>query len=80
MFPAGCWTWAAARPLCTEPIGQFTTDVQCIDWANSLHGSDYLDKVCDLTGTIPYPDGSFDTILLSDVLEHLPEPMNSGAR
>lgn len=55
---------------------QFTTDVQCIDWVNSLHGSDYLDKTCDLTGTIPYPDGSFDTILLSDVLEHLPEPMN----
>lgn len=55
---------------------QFATDVQCIDWGNSLHGSDHLDKVCDLTGTIPYPDGSFDTILLSDVLEHLPEPMN----
>jgi SAM-dependent methyltransferase len=55
---------------------QYATDVQCIDWANSLHGSDYLDKTCDLTGVIPYPDGSFDTILLSDVLEHLPEPMN----
>jgi SAM-dependent methyltransferase len=55
---------------------QFATDVQCIDWGNSLHGAVYLDKVCDLTGTIPYPDKSFDTIILSDVLEHLPEPMN----
>lgn len=54
---------------------RFATEVQCIDWAESLHGSAYLDKVCDLTGTIPYPDESFDTILLSDVLEHLPEPM-----
>lgn len=54
----------------------FASEVQCIDWASSFHGSDYLDKTCDLTGTIPYPDGSFDTILLSDVLEHLPEPMN----
>jgi SAM-dependent methyltransferase len=51
-------------------------DVQCIDWANSLHGPKHLDKTCDLTAPIPYPDGEFDTIILSDVLEHLPEPMN----
>jgi len=50
------------------------TDVDCIDWANSAHGSDHLDKVCDLGGTIPYADASFETIILSDVLEHLPEP------
>jgi SAM-dependent methyltransferase len=59
-----------------ESYGPFTTDIQCIDWANSLHGAEYLDKSCDLTGAIPYPDGSFETIILSDVLEHLPEPMN----
>lgn len=51
-------------------------DVQCIDWANSLHGPKHLDKTCDLSARIPYPDGGFDTIILSDVLEHLPEPMN----
>jgi SAM-dependent methyltransferase len=54
----------------------FATSVDCIDWASGLHGNAYLDKICDLGGTIPYPDGSFDTIILSDVLEHLPEPMN----
>jgi len=51
------------------------TDVQCIDWANSLHGAKHLDKSCDLTGSIPYGESEFDTIILSDVLEHLPEPM-----
>ena len=51
------------------------TQIECIDWGNSLHESGYLDKVCDLGGTIPYADASFDTIILSDVLEHLPEPM-----
>ena len=49
--------------------------IECIDWGNSLHESGHLDQVCDLSGTIPYDDGSFDTIILSDVLEHLPEPM-----
>ncbi len=53
----------------------YVTDVQCIDWARTKHGFDYLDQVCDLTTSIPYDDGSFETIILSDVLEHLPEPM-----
>jgi SAM-dependent methyltransferase len=54
----------------------YVSDIQCIDWANSPHGTSFLDQECDLSGTIPYADASFDTILLSDVLEHLPEPMN----
>lgn len=54
----------------------YVSEVQCIDWENSFHGSDYLDRTCDLTTRIPYPDAGFDTIILSDVLEHLPEPMN----
>ena len=52
------------------------SEIQCVDWVNSLHGAKHLDKSCDLTGPIPYDDGQFDTIILSDVLEHLPEPMN----
>jgi SAM-dependent methyltransferase len=46
----------------------------CIDWANTLHPSIHLDVVVDLGGNLPFEDGSFDTILLTDVLEHLAEP------
>jgi SAM-dependent methyltransferase len=47
----------------------------CIDWQNTAHVNPYLDQIVDLTGTLPYESGSFDTVLLTDVLEHLPEPM-----
>ncbi|OZC01521.1 hypothetical protein BSZ36_00080 [Rubricoccus marinus] len=48
--------------------------VTCIDWARSLHGTDYLDATADLNEGIPYPDGSFDTVLSSSVFEHLRRP------
>jgi SAM-dependent methyltransferase len=50
------------------------TDVTCVDWGNSLHKNEYLDAECDLTGDLPFKDREFDTIILSDVLEHIPEP------
>jgi len=49
-------------------------EVTCIDWGQSLHGGAHLDRECDLSQPIPFPDAGFDTILLSDVLEHLPDP------
>jgi SAM-dependent methyltransferase len=52
------------------------SEVQCVDWSHSPHGLSYVDRECDLTQRLPYADGSFDTIILSDVLEHLAEPMN----
>jgi 2-polyprenyl-3-methyl-5-hydroxy-6-metoxy-1,4-benzoquinol methylase len=42
----------------------------------SIGSPKHLDQTCDLTQSISYGDGEFDTIILSDVLEHLPEPMN----
>jgi SAM-dependent methyltransferase len=49
-------------------------DVTCVDWPSSVHASPYLDQAVDLNGPLPFVDGAFDTIVLSDVLEHLAEP------
>jgi SAM-dependent methyltransferase len=58
--------YAAYRDLVTETV--------CVDWANSLHGGLHVDVACDLSQTLPFPDGRFDTVILSDVLEHVAEP------
>ncbi|HYZ73770.1 MAG TPA: methyltransferase domain-containing protein [Chthoniobacterales bacterium] len=53
---------------------EYVSETVCVDWGKSLHGGDYLDAECDLTKDLPFADESFDTILLSDVLEHIPTP------
>ncbi len=46
----------------------------CVDWSGTLHKSKHLDFECDLTKPLNFANGEFDTIILSDVLEHIPEP------
>ncbi len=50
-------------------------DNTCVDWGNTLHKNEHLDLECDLTRPLPFAAGEFDTIVLSDVLEHIAEPM-----
>ncbi len=46
----------------------------CVDWASSIHKNDHLDHECDITKPLPFQSKEFDTIILSDVLEHIPQP------
>ena len=58
--------YAAYKDYITENI--------CVDWGHSPHQTSYLDYECDLSQPLPFKDGEFNTIILSDVLEHIPEP------
>lgn len=53
---------------------EYVTDVTCVDWDNTMHKNEYLDLECDITKVLPFKNEVFDTIILSDVLEHIPQP------
>lgn len=46
----------------------------CIDWSESHHDNIHLDYISDLNEEIPLNDNSVDTIILTDVLEHISKP------
>jgi SAM-dependent methyltransferase len=58
--------YEAYRPL--------VSDIVCVDWAGNRHGRDHVDVEHDLNEPLPFSDGSFETALLSDVLEHTRHP------
>lgn len=58
--------YEAYKDLCSE--------VTCVDWGNSPHACKHLDYAIDITGPLPFADETFDCVLLSDVLEHIPTP------
>jgi len=48
----------------------YTSEIYCVDWANSFHENQFLDFVQDLNEPLQIKDGIFDTVIVSDVLEH----------
>ncbi len=50
------------------------TDVVCVDWPSSLHVCPHIDIHCDLNAPLPFRNARFDTVVLSDVLEHVFRP------
>jgi SAM-dependent methyltransferase len=50
------------------------TSVVCVDWASSMHQRSHVDITHDLNEPLPLADRTFDTVVLSDVLEHIYEP------
>jgi 2-polyprenyl-3-methyl-5-hydroxy-6-metoxy-1,4-benzoquinol methylase len=57
-----------------ETYRDCTTEVVCVDWANSLHENPHVDAYANLNAGLPFSDRCFDTILATDVLEHLRSP------
>jgi SAM-dependent methyltransferase len=56
-------------------IYQYKTDsVVCVDWEHSRHGTEFVDHKMDLNRPLAFSDASFDTVLATDVLEHICEP------
>lgn len=53
---------------------ELVTEAVCVDWGQSRHKIGHIDFECDLNKPLPFDSASFDTLVLSDVLEHLSEP------
>lgn len=52
----------------------FVSENICVDWGNTLHQNSFLDVEADLNEPLPLKSDNYDTVILSDVLEHIRRP------
>jgi len=57
-----------------EAYKDLVTDVTCVDWNAGHKENIHVDFAFDLSKPIPLDSQRYDTIILSDVLEHIPNP------
>ena len=57
-----------------QDFAQYVGSDQGPLWESWNYGK--LDYICDITA-IPVPDGSFDVVLCTEVLEHVPDPLST---
>lgn len=58
---------------------QRVREVLCTDWPNSAHSLRLVDFFSDLSSGLPIQDACVDTLLASDVLEHMSDPSRALA-
>lgn len=69
LLDMGC----GAVPL-YEVYRGYVQDAVCVDWEQSWHPNSFIDQIVDLNRPLPLPSDAYDTVLLTDVLEHVAEP------
>ena len=52
----------------------YANEIICVDWQQSIHDAVHTDLFCDLNSEIALADQSADTVICTDVMEHLYHP------
>ncbi len=53
---------------------RYVQSVMLVDWPNTLHPNPHLDLIQDINDPLSMPSESFQTVIMSDVLEHVHSP------
>lgn len=52
----------------------YAQQITCVDWGNSMHETSFLDFEQDLNLNLEMESNLYDSVILSDVLEHIRKP------